>query len=82
MPLPKGLYLGYLKLQSTMEQMYIMVPQAVPNVLPHVKVRDCPNVTRLVESIVRFRHLVEKITSSDVLKMNDDDEYGRGLGVC
>src|SRR6218665_819055 len=49
--LAKGLYLGYLKLQSSVELIHIMVPQLTPNVLPGVKIRDCPNVTRCVSAV-------------------------------
>ena len=45
-PLPAGLYVGYLKLKSTVDLIRIMVPARVPNVLPHVKLRDCPNVNK------------------------------------
>ena len=44
--LPRGLYLGYLKLASSMEHINIMVPDATPNVLPHVRVRDNAHVSR------------------------------------
>ena len=45
-PLPAGLYVGYLKLKSTVDLIRIMVPARVPNVLPHVKLRDSPNVNK------------------------------------
>ncbi|XP_029102352.1 ankyrin repeat and fibronectin type-III domain-containing protein 1 [Scleropages formosus] len=44
--LPPGLYLGYLKLCSTVDQIRVLVPQKLPNVLCHVKVRDNSNVSR------------------------------------
>ena len=44
--LPKGLYLGYLKLTSSVELIRIMVPDHMPNVLPHARVRENPHVTR------------------------------------
>jgi len=44
-PIEKGLYLGYLKLYSSVEIIHIMTPTSIPNVLPHTKIRDCPNVT-------------------------------------
>ncbi len=47
--LPPGLYVGYLKLKSTVDLIRIMVPASVPNVLPHVKIRDCPNVNKYVK---------------------------------
>ncbi|XP_041363678.1 ankyrin repeat and fibronectin type-III domain-containing protein 1-like [Gigantopelta aegis] len=44
--LPHGLYLGYLKLHCTVENINVLVQQKTPNVLPHVKVRDWSNVSR------------------------------------
>ncbi|KAK6171591.1 hypothetical protein SNE40_019746 [Patella caerulea] len=43
--LPKGLYLGYLKLHSSVENIRVLVPETSPNALPHSKIRDCPNVS-------------------------------------
>ena len=48
MALPKGLYLGYLKLRSSVDLIHIMVPKALPNILPFVKIRDCSNVAKYV----------------------------------
>ncbi|XP_070579749.1 ankyrin repeat and fibronectin type-III domain-containing protein 1-like isoform X2 [Ptychodera flava] len=45
-PLARGLYVGYLKLRSSVDIIRVMVPEKTPNVLPHVKVRDNPNVSR------------------------------------
>ena len=44
--LPVGLYVGYLKLSSTIDDINVVVPAATPNVLPHVRVRDNANVSR------------------------------------
>ncbi|BFZ17311.1 hypothetical protein BsWGS_20349 [Bradybaena similaris] len=44
--LPRGLYLGYVKLQASVEVLRVMVPNRTPNCVPHVKIRDCPNVSR------------------------------------
>ena len=42
----RGLYLGYLKLRTSVDTLSIIVPNAHTNVLPHVKIQDVPNVTR------------------------------------
>ncbi len=42
--LSKGLYIGYLKMHCSMEQMHVVVPMKSPNVLPHQKIRDNPHV--------------------------------------
>ncbi|XP_045065619.1 ankyrin repeat and fibronectin type-III domain-containing protein 1 [Coregonus clupeaformis] len=44
--LSPGLYLGYLKLCSSMDQIRALVPQNLPNVLCHTKIRDNCNVSR------------------------------------
>ncbi|KAL8175186.1 UNVERIFIED_CONTAM: hypothetical protein K2H54_015464 [Gekko kuhli] len=44
--LPPGLYLGYLKLCSAVDQIRVLVPERLPNVLCHVKIRNNPNVSR------------------------------------
>ncbi|XP_075926051.1 ankyrin repeat and fibronectin type-III domain-containing protein 1-like isoform X3 [Petromyzon marinus] len=44
--LPPGLYLGYLKLCSSVDQIKVLVPQRIPNSLVHLKVRDNPHVSR------------------------------------
>lgn len=38
--LSKGLYLGYLKMQSSVDQIQIVVPAKTPNILPHYKIRE------------------------------------------
>nr|XP_033817847.1 ankyrin repeat and fibronectin type-III domain-containing protein 1 [Geotrypetes seraphini] len=41
-----GLYLGYLKLCSSVDQIKVLVSQRLPNVLCHVKIRDNANVSK------------------------------------
>lgn len=43
--LTKGLYLGYLKMQSSVDQIQIVVAAKTPNVLPHCKIRDNPHIS-------------------------------------
>lgn len=45
-PLRRGLYLGYLKLQSSVDVLQVSVPEKTPNMFPHVKIRDNPHVSR------------------------------------
>ncbi|KAK8721638.1 hypothetical protein OTU49_012675, partial [Cherax quadricarinatus] len=45
-PLRRGLYLGYLKLQSSVDVLQVLVPDKTPNMFPHVKIRDNPHVSR------------------------------------
>ncbi|TSK14813.1 Ankyrin repeat and fibronectin type-III domain-containing protein 1 [Bagarius yarrelli] len=44
--LSPGLYLGYLKLSSSVDQIKVLVPQRTPNMLCHFKIRDNWNVSR------------------------------------
>ncbi|XP_046710049.1 ankyrin repeat and fibronectin type-III domain-containing protein 1 isoform X2 [Silurus meridionalis] len=44
--LSPGLYLGYLKLSSSVDQIKVLVPQRTPNMLCHSKIRDNWNVSR------------------------------------
>eukprot|EP00064_Thunnus_orientalis_P007862 superscaffoldBa00000897_g7884 len=44
--LSPGLYLGYLKLCTSVEQIRALVPQKLPSVLCHTKIRDNSNVSR------------------------------------
>lgn len=44
--LAPGLYLGYLKLCSAVDQIRVLVPERLPNILCHVKIRANPNVSR------------------------------------
>jgi len=44
--LPRGLYVGLLQLSSTRDSISVLVSRHQPNVLPYVKLRDNPNVTR------------------------------------
>ncbi|XP_019349911.2 ankyrin repeat and fibronectin type-III domain-containing protein 1 [Alligator mississippiensis] len=44
--LSPGLYLGYLKLCSSVDQIKVLVLQKLPNILCHVKIRDNSNVSK------------------------------------
>lgn len=43
--LSKGLYLGYLKMQSSVDLIQVVVPAKAPNFLPHFKIRENPHVS-------------------------------------
>lgn len=43
--LSKGLYLGYLKMQSSVDQIQIVVPAKTPNILPHYKIRENAHIS-------------------------------------
>lgn len=44
--LSPGLYLGYLKLCSSVDQIKVLVTQKLPNILCHVKIRENNNVSK------------------------------------
>ncbi|XP_042252669.1 uncharacterized protein ankfn1 isoform X3 [Thunnus maccoyii] len=44
--LAPGLYLGYLKLSSSVDQIKVLVSQRTPNMLCHTRIRDNANVSR------------------------------------
>ncbi|XP_069503032.1 ankyrin repeat and fibronectin type-III domain-containing protein 1-like isoform X3 [Ambystoma mexicanum] len=41
-----GLYLGYLKLCSAVDQIRVLVPDRLPNILCHTRIRANPNISR------------------------------------
>ena len=41
-----GLYLGYLHVKINVESIRVLVPENNPSVLPFIKIRDCPNVSK------------------------------------
>nr|CAD7439694.1 unnamed protein product [Timema bartmani] len=51
--LNRGLYLGYLKMRSSVDLIQVVVPCKTPNVLPHCKIRDNPHVS---STYISFGH--------------------------
>jgi hypothetical protein len=58
--LKKGLYVAYLKIQSSFELVKVMVSSQMPNSLPCFKIRDNPNVSKeewkFIKSIKSYTH--------------------------
>ncbi|TNN03414.1 hypothetical protein fugu_000443 [Takifugu bimaculatus] len=52
--LTPGLYLGYLKLSSSVDQIRVLVSQQTPNVLCHSRIRDNANVSS--QEVVELAH--------------------------
>ena len=44
-PLPKGLYVAYVKISSSVDLIRVLVPKKAPNVLPYYRVRENPHVS-------------------------------------
>lgn len=64
--LSRGLYMGFIKMQSSVDLIQIVVPAKAPNVLPHCKVRDNPHV-----SAEEWNYL-KRITRVCALENKDD----------
>ncbi|GLJ59021.1 hypothetical protein SUGI_1488630 [Cryptomeria japonica] len=45
-PLKRGLYLGFVQLQTTVESMRLLVPRARPNMVPCARIRDNAHVSK------------------------------------
>lgn len=45
-PLKRGLYLAYLRMRSSVDTIRVQVPEKHPSILPHLKIRDNPNVSQ------------------------------------
>ena len=52
--LPRGLYVGYVKLRSSVDMMSVMVSKDHPNILPHAKIRDNPHISRTEWSALKY----------------------------
>ncbi|CAB0036396.1 unnamed protein product [Trichogramma brassicae] len=72
--LPRGLYLGYLKMQSSVDSIQVVVPTKSPNMLPHCKIRDNSHVTaeewEYLKRLGRLQGLSANSSSDD----SDDKE--------
>jgi ankyrin repeat and fibronectin type-III domain-containing protein 1 len=53
--LPRGLYLGYLKMHSSFDTIQVIVPTKTPNNLPHVKIRDNPHISAEEWNIIKSK---------------------------
>ncbi|KAF5284381.1 hypothetical protein FQA39_LY17056 [Lamprigera yunnana] len=62
--LGKGLYLAYLKMQSSVDLIQVVVPAKSPNMLPHCKVRDNPHVSEEEWRYLKGQHISEIIDRS------------------
>ncbi|XP_065220831.1 ankyrin repeat and fibronectin type-III domain-containing protein 1 isoform X3 [Planococcus citri] len=63
--LPRGLYLSYLKMRSSVDSLQVLVPSRAPNIPPHCKIRDNPHVTAEEwEWLVKKENLRESLTNA------------------
>ncbi|XP_014215563.1 uncharacterized protein LOC106644528 isoform X2 [Copidosoma floridanum] len=76
--LSRGLYLGYLKMQSSVDSIQVVVPAKSPNVLPHCKIRDNPHVSaeewEYLKQMARLQAVLSVENADDVncFKVGDD----------
>lgn len=70
--LSKGLYLGYLKMQSSVDLIQVVVPTKSPNVLPHCKIRDNPHVS--AEEWDYLKRVTRICTSETSVKESEEKE--------
>lgn len=77
--LAPGLYLGYLKLSSSVDQIKVLVSQRAPNMLCHTRIRDNANVSRYNMTLLPTRllflfscHFKPKVDHLNMLKNSSD----------
>ncbi|XP_033214419.1 ankyrin repeat and fibronectin type-III domain-containing protein 1 isoform X3 [Belonocnema kinseyi] len=77
--LSKGLYLGYLKMQSSVDLIQVVVPVKSPNVLPHCKIRENPHV-----SAEEWEYLktMTRIHASNASTLQDAEEKENASNEC
>ncbi|XP_067005275.2 ankyrin repeat and fibronectin type-III domain-containing protein 1 [Anabrus simplex] len=77
--LSRGLYLGYLKMRSSVDLIQVVVPSKSPNVLPHCKIRDNPHVSSEEWEWLKrqnSRHKLASGSSSETMSLTSSDESG------
>ncbi|CAH1116010.1 unnamed protein product [Phaedon cochleariae] len=66
--LGRGLYLAYLKMQSSMDLIQVVVSAKSPNMLPHCKIRDNPHVSAEEWEYLRQQHLPDILDNATELQ--------------
>ncbi|KAK9717686.1 Ras association (RalGDS/AF-6) domain [Popillia japonica] len=62
--LSKGLYLTFLKMQSSVDLIQVVVPAKYPNMLPHCKIRDNPHVSAEEWEYLKRQHLPDIVDTA------------------
>ncbi|XP_030754413.1 uncharacterized protein LOC115881170 isoform X2 [Sitophilus oryzae] len=68
--LGRGLYLAYLKMQSSVDMIQLVVSTKTPNMLPHCKVRDNPHVSAEEWEYLKQQHLPDVVDNASELQRN------------
>ncbi|XP_049817765.1 uncharacterized protein LOC109604148 isoform X2 [Aethina tumida] len=66
--LTKGLYLAYLKMQSSVDMIQVVVSTKSPNMLPHCKIRDNPHVSAEEWEYLKQQHLPDVVDNATELQ--------------
>lgn len=74
--LSKGLYLGYLKMQSSVDQIQIVVPAKTPNILPHYKIRENAHI-----SAEEWKFLKQSKASGSYITNDEQPTSGQELFI-
>ncbi|CAH0563969.1 unnamed protein product [Brassicogethes aeneus] len=68
--LTKGLYLSYLKMQSSVDLIQVVVSAKSPNMLPHCKIRENPHVSAEEWEYLKQQHLPDVVDNATELQRN------------
>ncbi|XP_074035951.1 ankyrin repeat and fibronectin type III domain containing protein wide awake isoform X3 [Leptinotarsa decemlineata] len=66
--LSRGLYLAYLKMQSSVDMIQVVVSSKSPNMLPHCKIRDNPHVSAEEWEYLKQQHLPDILDNATELQ--------------
>ncbi|KAJ8957396.1 hypothetical protein NQ318_004876 [Aromia moschata] len=66
--LGRGLYLAYLKMQSSVDLIQVVVSSKSPNMLPHCKIRDNPHVSAEEWEYLKQQHLPDVLDNATELQ--------------
>ncbi|KAJ8923141.1 hypothetical protein NQ315_001695 [Exocentrus adspersus] len=66
--LGRGLYLAYLKMQSSVDLIQVVVSSKSPNMLPHCKIRDNPHVSAEEWGYLKQQHLPDVLDNATELQ--------------
>ncbi|XP_045478231.1 uncharacterized protein LOC123683318 isoform X2 [Harmonia axyridis] len=68
--LNRGLYLAFLKMQSSVDLIQVVVPSKSPNMLPHCRVRENPHVSAEEWDYLKRQHLPDIVDNSSEQQKN------------
>ncbi|RWS12860.1 ankyrin repeat and fibronectin type-III domain-containing protein 1-like protein, partial [Dinothrombium tinctorium] len=78
-PLQRGLYLGYVKLKSSVDVIGVVVPRLIPNVLPHIRIRENPHVSESEWQSLKSFVLETKTIETDAVALQSQSKFLHSL---